>query len=121
MTYASPAPISPSVPSSCATCILPDWTTPTCRTWHRSVPTTGLTHSDHFQPGSKVRRAAVLAPILTTSTRVLDGRADGRRGARSGGAAGRSAGADLDPGHRDGPDAERWRHEAAVVRDEDGR
>jgi hypothetical protein len=33
----------------------------------------GFTHSDHFQPGSKVKRAAVAEPILTTSTCVFVG------------------------------------------------
>src|SRR3954447_16049840 len=46
---------------------------PTCRTWQLSVPTTGFTHSDHFQPGSKANRAAVVSPMWTTSTRVLSG------------------------------------------------
>jgi hypothetical protein len=28
--------------------------------WQLSVPATGLTHSDHFHPGSKVNRPAVV-------------------------------------------------------------
>src|SRR5437764_13459643 len=70
MTYASPAPISTSVPSLWRTAMRPELTTPTCRTWQLSVPTTGFTHSDQVQPGSNAKRAAVALPILTTSTRV---------------------------------------------------
>src|SRR5437763_9766663 len=73
MTYASPALSSISVPSSCVTVSVPDPTTPTWRSWQLSVPATGFTHSDHFQPGSKVRRAAAVSPTCTTSTRVLSG------------------------------------------------
>src|SRR3954462_13519234 len=65
---------SASVPSSWATCSVPDWTTPTCRAWQLSVPATGLMHSDHFQPGSNVKRAAVVpSPISTTFICVLSG------------------------------------------------
>src|SRR3954447_7206100 len=73
MTYASPELSSISVPSSCFTTRRPDPTTPTCRSWQLSVPATGLTHSDHFHPGSNVRRAAAVSPTCTTSTRVLSG------------------------------------------------
>src|SRR2546423_648056 len=63
ITYASPARSSSSVPSSWDTAIVPDWMTPTCRAWQLSVPTTGFTHSDHLQPGSNAKRAAVVLPI----------------------------------------------------------
>src|SRR3954468_19106045 len=43
------------------------------RSWQLSVPATGFTHSDHFQPGSKVRRAAVASPTRTTWPRFLSG------------------------------------------------
>src|SRR3954451_7149579 len=51
----------------------PDPTTPTWRSWQLSVPATGLTHSDHFQPGSNANLPAVVSPIRTTSTLVLSG------------------------------------------------
>src|SRR3954454_3155865 len=73
MTYASPGPISTSVPSSCLMASRPEWATPTWRAWQVSVPATGLTHSDQRHPGSNVIRAAVDPPIRTTSTRVLSG------------------------------------------------
>lgn len=73
MTYASPGPISTSVTSSCLTPIRPEWATPTWRAWQLSVPATGLMHSDHRHPGSNVNRAAVVAPMRTTSTCVLSG------------------------------------------------
>src|SRR5215207_5030347 len=66
MTYASPGPISTSVPSSCWTPIRPEWATPTWRAWQLSVPATGLTHSDHRHPGSNANRAAVVCPMRTT-------------------------------------------------------
>src|SRR3954447_25765344 len=73
MTYAWPGPSSTSVPSSCLTAIRPEWATPTWRAWQLSVPATGLTHSDHRHPGSNENRAAVVAPMRTTSTCVLSG------------------------------------------------
>src|SRR5581483_4391077 len=73
ITYASPAPSSSTVPSSCVTRIRPERTTPTCRCWHLSVPATGFTHSDQLQPGSIAKRATVVPPTCTTSTRVLSG------------------------------------------------
>jgi len=41
MTYASPGPISTSVPSSCLIASRPEWTTPTWRAWQLSVPGDG--------------------------------------------------------------------------------
>src|SRR6476619_1636607 len=73
MTYAWPGPISSSEPSSCVMCIVPLWTTPTCRIWQLSVPATGLMHSDQRQPGSSSRRAALVSPMRTMSTRVRAG------------------------------------------------
>src|SRR5215207_9796266 len=73
MTYASPGPISTSVPSSWLTPSRPEWTTPTWRAWQLSVPATGLTHSDHRHPGSNANRPTVVAPMRTTSTCVLSG------------------------------------------------
>src|SRR3954462_11650880 len=73
MTYASPGPISTSVPSSGLTASRPEWTTPTWRAWQLSVPATGLTHSDQRHPGSNANRPTVAAPIRTTSTCVLSG------------------------------------------------
>src|SRR4051794_17729480 len=73
MTYASPEPISTSVPSSCLMPSRPECTTPMWRAWQLSVPATGLMHSDHRHPGSKANRPAVVAPRRTTSTRVFAG------------------------------------------------
>src|SRR3954451_10216987 len=73
MTYASPGPISTSVPSSCLTASRPEWTTPMWRAWQLSVPATGLTHSDQRHPGSNANRPTVAPPMRTTSTRVLSG------------------------------------------------
>src|SRR6478609_327490 len=42
-------------------------------TWHESVPTTGLMHSDHRQPGRNVNRPTSASPRRTTSTWVLSG------------------------------------------------
>src|SRR6266508_1640297 len=42
-----------------------------CATWQLSVPATGLTDSDHFQPGSNVARIACTPPRFTTSTLPL--------------------------------------------------
>jgi len=45
-----------------------------CRTWQPSVPTTGLMHSDHRQPGWRVIRAALaVSPMRTMFTLVLSG------------------------------------------------
>src|SRR6516225_8573824 len=73
MTYVSPGPISSSVPSSCVTIIRPDSTTPRCLSWQLFPPTIGLMHPDHDQPGSSVKRAAVVLPMCTTSTRDFSG------------------------------------------------
>src|SRR3954447_25616679 len=54
-------------------CIVPDSITPTWCTWHESPPTTGLMHSDHFQPGCAVSRAALIPARSTTSILVLSG------------------------------------------------
>src|SRR5204863_3880262 len=61
------------VPSSCLTTSRPLLTTPTWRAWQLSVPATGFTQSDQRHPGSNAKRAAVVAPKRTTSTRVLSG------------------------------------------------
>src|SRR5438067_896842 len=54
-------------------CIRPLTTAPMWRAWQLSPPTTGLMHSDHRQPGSNVKRAALPWPKSTTSTLVLSG------------------------------------------------
>src|SRR6266545_2827489 len=73
ITYAWPARISCSVPSSWTTCIVPDCSRPTWWAWQRSPPTIGLTHSDHLQPGSNRMRDAFALPMRTTSIVVLSG------------------------------------------------
>jgi hypothetical protein len=73
MKYASPGPISASVPSSCTTCMRPAITAPTCLAWQLSVPATGLMHSDQRQPGCAVSRAAYTSPSFTTLSCVLSG------------------------------------------------
>jgi hypothetical protein len=55
-------------PSGSPTPMRPDRTTPTWRTWHRSVPTTGLMCVDHRQPGACVARATISVPNWTTSS-----------------------------------------------------
>jgi hypothetical protein len=62
ITYAPPGPTSPSDPSLWVTWSRPLTIAPRCLAWHESVPTTGLTHSDHFHPGSNVKRAAGYVP-----------------------------------------------------------
>src|SRR4051794_26251827 len=68
-----PAVMSDSDPSSCRTCMAPETMTPTWCAWQESVPATGLMHSDHFQPGCTVSRAALMPARSTTSTFVLSG------------------------------------------------
>src|SRR5947207_1839185 len=68
-----PEVTSPSVPSLWTMCIVPDTITPTWCAWHESVPTTGLMHSDHRQPGSTFKRPALMPARSTTSTLVLSG------------------------------------------------
>ncbi|MFN2470181.1 MAG: hypothetical protein ABR583_04185 [Gaiellaceae bacterium] len=49
------------------TFIRPASTYPVCADWHDSVPASGFTFSDHFHPGSKVPRPAVMPPNVSTS------------------------------------------------------
>src|SRR3982750_1359148 len=73
MFATSPAVTVNSVPSSIRQVMEPETTYPRCATSHESVPTTCLTDSDHFHPGSKVPRIAVASPRLTTSTFAFGG------------------------------------------------
>ncbi len=67
MIARSPGPNSSSVPSSMSTICRPERKYFTWHFWHVSVFTTGLTCSDHFQPGSSVSRARSRPPIVTDS------------------------------------------------------
>src|SRR5262249_42926372 len=73
MVYDSPGLMAFSVPSFSLTTRWPDTQWPTCETWHDSVLTTGFTHSDQRQPGSRTKRPRVKPSRRTTSTRVLFG------------------------------------------------
>src|ERR1043165_1773861 len=67
----SPGPISISFPSSILMAICPEMVYTRWETSQLSVPTIGLTHSDHFQPGWKVARMTWTPPKLSTSTLPL--------------------------------------------------
>src|SRR6185295_7525383 len=71
--YDSPAPMVFWVPSFRRTMMRPETAYPTWEAWHKSVLTTGLTHSDQRHPGSKLKRPRVKPSSRTTSTRVLSG------------------------------------------------
>ena len=73
MTYASPGPISTSVPSSCLMASRPEWTTPTWRAWQLSVPATGLTQSDQRHPGSNATVPRSSRPYARHQRCVLSG------------------------------------------------
>src|SRR5215218_8660439 len=61
-TNTSPGPKSNSKPSSITRCIRPDSMYPLWCTSQLSVPAMGLTHSDHFQPGSNVALPNTMSP-----------------------------------------------------------
>src|ERR1043165_6883230 len=67
----SPGPISISFPSSILMAICPEMVYTRWETSQLSVPTIGLTHSDHFQPGWKVAHMTWTPPKFRTSTLPL--------------------------------------------------
>src|SRR5919204_3259777 len=73
MIATSPGPNSASVPSSIRMRWRPETKILTCRRWQLSPPTVGLTCDDHRQPGSRVSRAKVKPPIVTTSIVAFSG------------------------------------------------
>src|SRR5262245_37813780 len=73
IVYDMPGTIVVCVPSFILIVMRPETAYPTWGTWHDSVLTTGLTHSDHRHPGCSVNRPIVNPSSRTTSTLVLSG------------------------------------------------